>query len=398
MTKTTESQENTSRQRIQGEESSENRHPSNKKRNLFERVVHVTVYCLMFLLLAVVVFLSWQRFIKPAETHLTLQTNLIETEVQVDETPEESGEKVTFDLSPIPSDMNKYDHGIPRMVLLDTTIPSRRRVDVITYTVQSGESLFSIADKFSIKPETILWGNYETLQDNPHLISTDQALNILPINGTYYQWQEGDKLGAVASFFGVEPEAIIEYSGNRFDLTKVDPEGSNIEADTWLIVPGGKRALKDWGPPAISRNNPASASYYGPGHCGSVYEGAMGTGTFVWPTPSHYISGYNYVAGIHPAIDLAGDVGNAIFATDSGVVVYAGWSNYGYGYLIVIDHGNGWQSAYAHLSSVGVFCGQSVFQGSVIGGLGSTGNSSGPHLHFELVYQGTKPNPLNFLP
>ena len=100
---------------------------------------------------------------------------------------------------------------------------------------------------------------------------------------------------------------------------------------------------------------------------------------------------------MHPAIDIGGQIGNAIYAADSGVVVYAGWSDYGYGYLIVIDHGNGWQSAYAHLSAVGVVCGQSVFQGSVIGGLGSTGNSTGPHLHFELVYNGAKLNPLNFV-
>ena len=83
---------------------------------------------------------------------------------------------------------------------------------------------------------------------------------------------------------------------------------------------------------------------------------------------------------------------------DNGVIVYAGWSDYGYGYLIVVDHGTGWQSAYAHLSAVGVSCGQSVFQGTVIGGLGSTGNSSGPHLHFELVFNGAKVNPLNYLP
>lgn len=90
-------------------------------------------------------------------------------------------------------------------------------------------------------------------------------------------------------------------------------------------------------------------------------------------------------------------MGNAIFAADSGVIVYAGWSNYGYGNLIVIDHGNGFQTAYSHLSVVGVGCGQSVFQGGQIGSMGSTGNSSGPHLHFELIYNGAKPNPLDYL-
>ncbi|MDH5607505.1 MAG: M23 family metallopeptidase, partial [Anaerolineae bacterium] len=90
--------------------------------------------------------------------------------------------------------------------------------------------------------------------------------------------------------------------------------------------------------------------------------------------------------------------GNAIYSVDAGVVVYAGWSNYGYGYLIVIDHGGGWQSAYAHLSGIGVSCGQGVSQGSHIGQLGNTGNSSGAHLHFELVSEiWGKVNPWNFL-
>jgi murein DD-endopeptidase MepM/ murein hydrolase activator NlpD len=99
---------------------------------------------------------------------------------------------------------------------------------------------------------------------------------------------------------------------------------------------------------------------------------------------------------VHAAIDIGGSEGNAIYASDHGVVVYAGWSNWGYGYLIVIDHGTGWQTAYAHLSGVGVTCGQSVFQGTVIGALGNTGNSSGAHLHFEMVFNGVKVNPLNF--
>jgi murein DD-endopeptidase MepM/ murein hydrolase activator NlpD len=280
---------------------------------------------------------------------------------------------------------------------LDTVIPARPRVDVITYTVQLGDSLFSIADDFGLKAETVLWGNFELLEDNPHLLKTGQSLNILPVNGTYYQWHENDYLIQVANFFKVTPQVIIEYPGNRFDLTETTVEESGVEPGEWLIIPGGWRPIKDWGPPAISRSNPASAAYYGAGHCGSIYEGAIGIGTFIWPTTSHQVSGYHYDPSVHPAIDIGGQTGNAIYAVDNGVVVYAGWSNYGYGYLIVVDHGTGWQSAYAHLSAVGVYCGQSVFQGTVIGGLGSTGNSSGPHLHFELIYNGAKVNPLNFL-
>jgi murein DD-endopeptidase MepM/ murein hydrolase activator NlpD len=280
---------------------------------------------------------------------------------------------------------------------LKTIIPSRPRVEVITYTVQTGDTLFSIAANFSLKPETLLWGNYEVLNDNPHLLKPNQVLNILPVNGVYYEWQEGDTLEGVATFFKTDPQSIINYSGNFIDLTEVGENGAGIEPGAWIIIPGGKRAIKDWGPPAITRQNPASARYYGGGACGDVYEGAVGTGTFIWPTTEHFISGNNYDANVHPAIDIGGQEGNPIYATDSGVVVYAGWSDYGYGYLIVIDHGNGWQSAYAHLSAVGVSCGQSVYQGSTIGALGTTGNSTGPHLHFELVINGAKINPLDYM-
>jgi len=277
-----------------------------------------------------------------------------------------------------------FTNGIPRFVSMDTKIPNRPTVDVTTYEVQPGDNLFVIAEKYGLRPETILWGNYEILRDNPQFLSPGQELNILPTDGVYYQWTEGDNLNSIASFFKVDPQAILDYPGNRFltDLTK--PSGPEITAGTWLIIPGGKRVLKDWGPPAITRSNPAAAAYYGEGYCGKIYEGAIGIGSFIWPTVATTLSGYDYSPPIHFGIDIAGAEGNAVFATDSGVVVFAGWSQYGYGYLIVLDHGNGWQSAYAHLSSVKVTCGQSVAQGTVIGGVGSTGNSTGPHLHFEL--------------
>jgi murein DD-endopeptidase MepM/ murein hydrolase activator NlpD len=352
---------------------------------------------LMVGLLAFLAFLVWQRFVNKQDVALfssapqTVEVEQSESVVQ----PSENSEQV--DLSPMAAPSTSAD-GIMRKTELKTVIPSRPRTDVITYTVQTGDTLFSIADNFSLKPETVLWGNFEVLNDNPHLLKPKQVLNVLPVNGTYYQWQEGDTLSSVASFFNVEPQNIVNYSGNFLDLTQTTEDGdAGIDPGTWIIVPDGKRAIKDWGPPAITRQNAASARYYGEGHCGSVYEGAYGTGTFVWPTTDHSLSGYSYDPGVHPAIDIGGAEGNAIYATDSGVVVYAGWSDYGYGLLIVVDHGNGWQSAYAHLSAVAVTCGQSVYQGGYIGALGTTGNSSGPHLHFELAINGAKVNPLNYV-
>jgi murein DD-endopeptidase MepM/ murein hydrolase activator NlpD len=364
------------------------------KTRKWENALRWAINTLVVILVGVAALLGWDRFFNPRTPQET-SPNLPET--QEPPTPEtESSAQIEVGLPAFGGALTTFDSSITRLARMDTEIPNRPRVDVITYTVQTGDSLFSIADDFGLKPETLLWGNFETLEDNPHLLKTGQNLNILPVNGTYYEWHQGDTLNQVAEFFKVDPMAIIEYPGNRFDLTETSVENPGIEDGRWLIVPDGWRPIKDWGPPAITRSNPASAAYYGAGHCGSVYEGAIGTGTFVWPTTSHQISGYYYVPGVHPAIDIGGSLGNAIYASDNGVVVYAGWSDYGYGYLIVIDHGNGWQSAYAHLSAVGVSCGQSVFQGTQIGALGSTGNSSGPHLHFELVFNGTKVNPMDY--
>ncbi|HPS41589.1 MAG TPA: M23 family metallopeptidase, partial [Anaerolineaceae bacterium] len=100
----------------------------------------------------------------------------------------------------------------------------------------------------------------------------------------------------------------------------------------------------------------------------------------------------------HFGIDIAGSIGNPIYSADNGVVVYSGWNNNGYGNLIVVDHGNGWQTVYAHLDTIQSQCGSFVFQGDVIGTLGTTGNSSGPHLHFEMRNKTYgKVNPWDFL-
>ncbi|MFQ5616008.1 MAG: LysM peptidoglycan-binding domain-containing M23 family metallopeptidase [Anaerolineales bacterium] len=293
---------------------------------------------------------------------------------------------------------NLFAGGIPRFALLHTTIPNRPRVDVITYIVQEGDTVFGIAEKYGLKPETIFWGNREVLGDNPHSLRAGQDLNILPVDGTYHKWSAGESFIRVAEFYGVDPLSVVEWPGNPLDVYVFDIDNPQIEPGTWLIVPDGTREFIDWGPPRIPRDNPAVARTYGPGFCGTIVDGAVGVGAFIWPTTATYLSGYDYSpASNHYGIDIAGSTGNPVFAADAGVVVYAGWSNYGYGYLIVLDHGNGWQSLYAHLSAVSVFCGQSVFQGTGIGAVGNTGNSSGAHLHFELMYSTAKVNPWNYV-
>ena len=277
-----------------------------------------------------------------------------------------------------------------------TTIPQRPEVGIVKYLVQQGDTLFGIAEEFGLKAETVLWGNYAILQDNPHSLRPGQELNVLPVDGTYYEWNQGDQLDAVAAFFGVSAQDIIDWLGNNLP-PDIDPANPGIEPGTGLIIPGGRREFVTWSAPRITRANPAVANVAGPGACGSVSDGPIGEGSFLWPTTATNLSGTPFTS-YHPGIDIAGSTGNAIYASASGVVVYAGWNNYGYGLMVVIDHGDGWQTLYAHMNDVDVVCGQAVFQGNVIGGVGSTGNSTGPHLHFEMqhdVYG--KVNPFGFV-
>lgn len=144
---------------------------------------------------------------------------------------------------------------------------------------------------------------------------------------------------------------------------------------------------------------PGAPGYVGPGQCTSESQYApVGAGSFVWPADDHFLSGYDY-SWRHPGLDINATLGVPIYATDSGQVVYAGWNTYGYGNFLVLDHGNGWFSAYAHLSQFYVGCQDLVTQGQIVGASGSTGNSTGPHLHFELFQTGVgQINPWTVLP
>ena len=295
---------------------------------------------------------------------------------------------------------NPPPDGIPRFIDGHTSLPIKPRLVIEKYTAAKGDTIFAIASKFNLKPQTILWGNYDILADNPNYLKPGQVLTILPVDGVYHKWSAGEGLNGVAKFYGVTPDSIVDFPGNDLNRAAIgDFANPTIEPGKMLIIPGGQREFVVWSAPRITRSDPAVARIYGPGACGGVVDGLIGSGIFLWPAPDRTISGYDYSPETgHYAIDIGGQLNNGVFATDSGVIVYAGWNDYGYGNVIVIDHGNGWQTLYAHLSSISVICGQSVSQGQVIGLLGSTGRSSGPHLHFEMrsdTYG--RVNPKNFL-
>jgi len=272
-----------------------------------------------------------------------------------------------------------------------TDIDTSLRTTAIEYTVQEGDSVFGIAEKFDIAPETLLWSNYDVLRDNPHDLAIGQVLKIPPTDGIWYKWSSKDTLNSVAAKFSVTPEDILLYVGNNLDLSK-----PVIEPGTYVMVPGGQREYQQWLIPDIPRAaaGVSTSPYFQCDTSGSYYPG---TGYFVWPTSVHTISGNNYWSG-HMAIDIGAGMGSPVYAADSGVVVWAGWMANGYGNVIIIDHNNNYVTVYAHLSATNVVCGQSVVQGSAIGYSGSTGNSTGPHLHFEIRYMGGFVNPLTLLP
>ena len=292
--------------------------------------------------------------------------------------------------------------GISRDVQIHTNIPDRPRDDIVQYTVAQGDTVIGIAEKYNLKPQTIMFGNYYTIRDDPHNLSIGQVLNILPVDGYYYEWQVGDGLNGVAKGLNVTPEDIINYPLNKLDAATIgDYAHPNIKPGTWLIIPGGTRPYSSWtAPVGVTRENPASARVMGVGACDPVTGGAVGLGYFIWPSDKHYLSGFDFSPETnHRGIDIAGNTGEPVYAVDAGVIVYAGWNDWGYGNMIMVDHGNGWQSLYAHLNSIDVGCGQSVDQGWVMGTIGSTGHSSGSHLHFELMHTlYSKVNPWSYLP
>ncbi|NPV76695.1 MAG: M23 family metallopeptidase [Anaerolineae bacterium] len=289
-------------------------------------------------------------------------------------------------LPPLKSDVGV--EAIVRVTNPRTTIPTRPRSEPTKYTIQKGDSIFGIANQFKIKPESILWSNYTILNDDPHMISVGMELEIPPTDGVYYEWKESDTIEKVAATFKVDPESILEWPGNQLDITN-----PVIEPGTMIMIPGGSREFKQWVVPvAYAPKSGVTKGVSGPGGCQVSAGGPVGSGTFVWPAVQHFLSGNDYWSG-HLAIDIAAGEGAPVYAADSGVVVYAGSIGGGYGNMVMIDHQNGYHTLYAHMSQISVYCGQGVGQGQLIGLAGSTGNSTGAHLHFEVRYLGGFINP-----
>jgi murein DD-endopeptidase MepM/ murein hydrolase activator NlpD len=260
---------------------------------------------------------------------------------------------------------------------------SEVRTGIITYTVQPGDNVETIAQRFGVLPTTVVWSNNE-VEENPDLLRVGQELLILPVDGILYTVKANDTLSGIAERFKVKAEDIIRSPLNNL------ADGTNLIPGMRLVIPGGVKPFvpKVVQPQVVSRPAPGRR-YVGPA------PSFFASGAFAWPTRG-YIS--QYFRTYHRGLDIANAIGTPIAASDGGYVTFAGWSNIGYGYMVQIDHGNGFSTLYAHLSQWYVSPGQSVARGQIIGAMGSTGNSTGPHLHFEIRYGGVPQNPLLYLP
>lgn len=252
---------------------------------------------------------------------------------------------------------------------------------IINYTVQNGDTLWDIAIKNNTDVNSIMALNSLSRSSN---LKLGQTLKILTIKGAVHTVKSGETVSGIASTYGVGTEAIVEANGiSNQHAIKIGQE---------LIIPGGQTKLvasADTSRGSVTRPKSGGSSSSSGTTSGSV------SGTFIWPVRGTITSGFGSRWGsIHTGIDIGVPSGTSVKAARAGTVISAGWQN-GYGYAVEIDHGNGIVTLYGHNSKLLVSKGDKVEAGDIIARSGSTGHSTGPHVHFEVRKNGKAVNPLS---
>lgn len=275
-------------------------------------------------------------------------------------------------------DPNASGLSLKSLVDFKTSISEKPRAEVINYQVEDGDTLSSIAQKYGISQDTIKWANDMESKDS---IKPGQSLKILPVTGVAHTVKSGETLESVAKRYEAEPQAILDFPFNDV------PDDFKLQVGQVLIVPEGIP------PEAKATPRPKPQTFFASGPQSTF--NAPGGAAFMWPTQGGVTQSF---AWYHPGIDVANRAAPPIYAAAAGTVVVAGWpDNYGYGNRVVIDHGNGYQTLYAHMSNIYVSVGQSVSRGQAVGKMGTTGRSTGIHLHLEIRFKGIAVNPLAIL-
>lgn len=268
---------------------------------------------------------------------------------------------------------------------VNTLVPKdRERRGVEKYIVMNGDTLSLIAQKYDISIETIKWANNLTSD----LVRPGQELDIPPADGVLIKVAKNETLASIATKYNGNEQAIADFNWLDYPFTLY--EGQE------LFIPDGRMPTVAPPKPTIARapRTYTSGSYSGAGSSAPV---DPNVGRFLgWPVAGNTAKISQYYKGtIHRGIDIADRNLPNIIAPAAGTVIFAGcagtcpplgstWGGSGYAWSIQIDHGNGYTTWYAHLKNIYVRSGESVSRGQAIGQMGSTGRSTGPHLHFEL--------------
>lgn len=251
---------------------------------------------------------------------------------------------------------------------VQTKISEKPRDQVITYKVGSGDTLARVAQKFGVSVDSIKWVN-DMRGDS---LSVGQELKIPPVTGIVHKVREGETIQTIAKKYRTDAQKIVNYPFNDYS----DLETFALNVGQTLVVPDG--VMPSAAPIAMTMPQPMTAG---------------GSGQFLWPTNGLITQ---YPVWYHMAYDIANASAPGIMAADTGVVIVVEYLRYGYGQHIIIDHGGGISSLYGHLSEIYVKPGDRVARGQVIGRMGSTGRSTGTHLHFEARRNGVPVNPASF--
>ncbi len=257
-----------------------------------------------------------------------------------------------------------------------TQVSDKPPAEIREYTIAAGDTVGQIASKFGVSEDTIYWENNITPKT---LLKPGSRLRILPVTGVKHTVSRGETVQSIAKKYDSSAQAIVDWPYNTF----VNDEVFELAVGQILIVPDGIK------PDEVQVNPRPSIARLTP-DAGSV----TASGSWVWPAAGRITQGF---AWYHKGLDIANKEGPPVVAADSGKVIAVLSTKYGYGNHIIIDHGNGFQTLYAHLSSFRVEQGQNVAKGAVIGIMGSTGRSTGTHLHFEIRQNGAALPPLQFL-
>ncbi|HSM58367.1 MAG TPA: peptidoglycan DD-metalloendopeptidase family protein [Candidatus Sulfomarinibacteraceae bacterium] len=294
--------------------------------------------------------------------------------------PAEVEGEAAFDIGELPV---LADHSLSPAPIPVTYKPGQPQHEFITYTVQPGDTAIGIAESFGIREETILGGN-SFLQNDAGQLWAGTEIIILPIDGVLHDVVQGDTIDGLAEQYEVPVEDIIAYEPNNLEFPY------RLTPGTQILVPGAVAEVWEWEAPNLAASSGSDGTFVA----------VPGTGVFVRPWSGGRITQNPWYG--HMAVDAGLVTGSPIYASDTGTVTFAGWAAAGgfvcYGNLIVINHGNGFETYYAHLNDVNVVPGQTVYQGGLIGWSGNTGCSSGPHIHFEIRYLKQRQNPWNYIP